>query len=160
MVPVDSAWAPPTQSIEQLRRGRHVWLWVIAGVLAFVVLCGVGIASCMNSFSHSFGSLGGPTVVKRVPIPAAACPYLRVVYVAAESAGAGWVSALDYHTTQQWRPFAVQLAPKLPVLETALLVASAHVPRPVASYFTDALHQVVIGRPPLAASQTVDDYLG
>jgi hypothetical protein len=116
------------------------------------------MASCVNSFSHSFGTFGAPAV-KPIPIPAAACPYLLVLHVAADSAGVGWVKALDYDTTKQWRPFAVQLAPKLGVLETALLVASVHVPRPVAADFTDALHQVVIGRPPLAASSDVDAYL-
>jgi hypothetical protein len=154
----ESPWTPPTESIE--RRGHRVWPW-IAGVLAFVILCGFGIASCVNfvnSLSHSFGTLGAP-IVKPIPIPAAACPYLLVLHVAADSAGVGWVKALDYNTTRQWRPFAVQLAPKLAVLETALLVASVHVPRPVASDFTDALHQVAIGRPPLAASPDVGTYL-
>jgi hypothetical protein len=130
-------------------------LW-IARVLAFVVPCGFGIASCMNSLSLNFESLGAPTG-KPIPIPPAACPYLVVVHVAAENAGIGWIDALGDNTPKHWRPFAVQLAPQLAVLETTLLVvASVHVPRLVASDFTDALHQVVIGRPPLATSLTVD----
>jgi hypothetical protein len=103
-------------------------------------------------------SLGTPTV-KPIPIPAASCPYLQVLNAVEESAGAGWLDALDYNTPDQWRPFAAQLAPKLSVLETTLLVASAHVPRPVASDFADALHQVVLGRPPLATSLTANAYL-
>ncbi len=38
-------------------------------------------------------------------------------------------------------------------------MASAHVPRPVASDFADALHQVVLGRAPLATSRTANAYL-
>ena len=146
---MDHAW-PPTQSIEQVRRTRRVWIWIISGLLACVVLCGVGIASCMNSLSSS---------VNPIQIPAASCPYLRVLNAVEESAGAGWPDALEDNTTYQWRPFAMQLAPKLAVLETTLLVVSVHVPRPVASHLTDALHQVVIGRPPLATSPNVNTYL-
>ena len=153
----ESPWTPPTESIE--RRSRRVWFWIaiwIAGILAFIVLCGVGIASCTRSLNFNFALT--PTV-KPIPIPAASCPYLRVLNAVEESAGAGWINALDYNTTDQWRPFAAQLAPKLAVLETTLLVASAHVPRPVASDFADALHQVVLGRPPLAISRTANAYL-
>jgi hypothetical protein len=154
-----SPWSPPRESIE--RRGRHAWYWIvfwIAGILAFILLCGIGIASCMRSLS-SLGNFGATPTVKPISIPATSCPYLRVLNAVEESAGAGWINALDYNTTDQWRPFAAQLAPKLAVLETTLLVASAHVPRPVASDFADALHQVVLGRPALAASLTVNDYL-
>jgi len=148
------------------RRGKYgvaafVSLWV-AGLLAFVVLCGIGIASCVNGLSDSFASLGdwhlSPSV-KPIPIPAASCPYLRVLNDVETSAGVGWLTALNYNTPQQWQPFAKRLAPKLAVLETTLLVASVHVPRPVASEFADALHQVVIGRPPLTASLTATAYL-
>jgi len=128
----------------------------IGGILAFVVLCGFGVASCVNSLNFNFSVTSS---VKPIPIPAASCPYLRVLNSVEESAGEGWLTALGYNTPQQWRPFAAQLAPKLAVLETALLVASAHVPRPVASDFTDALHQVAIGRPPLATSLTEDAYV-
>jgi hypothetical protein len=110
----------------------------------------------MRSLNFNFALT--PTV-KPIPIPAASCPYLRVLNTVEESAGANWFNALDYKTPQQWRPFAAQLAPKLAVLETTLLVASAHVPRPVASDFADALHQVVLGRPPLATSRTANAYL-
>jgi hypothetical protein len=139
------------------RQDRRV-AYGIAAVL--VILFGVGIASCMNALNN-FGdfrfSLFGN--VKPIPIPAASCPYLRVLNAVEESTGEGWIGALGYNTPAEWRPFAAQLAPKLAVLETTLLVASAHVPRPVALDFTDALHQVVIGRPPLATSLTENAYV-
>jgi len=128
----------------------------IAAVM--VILFGIGVASCMNGLNH-FGNIGATPTVKPIPIPGASCPYLRVLNAVEGSAGENWGNALDYHTRRQWRPFAVQLEPKLALLEATLLVAGVHVPRPVASDFTDALHHVVIGRPPLAASLTVDAYL-
>jgi hypothetical protein len=154
-----NVWTPPTASKDRGKSGVAVIasLW-IAGVLAFLVLCGVGVASCVDRINDGFANLGEPAV-KPILIPRAACPYLLVVHAAAENAGAGWIEALGGRTPQQWRPFAVQLAPKLVVLENTLLVASVHVPRPVAADLADAFHQVVIGRPPLATSLTVDAYL-
>jgi hypothetical protein len=152
-------------SVRSPKRGKSgvavvASLW-ISGVLAFVVVCGIGISSCMNAINFGNFSLPplGMSDVKPIPIPATACPYLRVLNAVEESAGVGWIKALGYNTPQTWRPFAAQLAPKLAVLETTLLVASAHVRGPVASDFADALHQVAIGRPSLATSLTEDAYV-
>ena len=110
----------------------------------------------MNSINLNF-DIGGPAV-KPIPIPATACPYLRVVHVAASSAGVDWFTALGYNTAKQWQPFALQLEPKLTVLETSLVASIPHVPRPVARDFEDTAHQIVIGRAP-TASRNVNEYL-
>jgi hypothetical protein len=129
--------------------------WV-AGVIGFVTLLGFGVASCMNSINFNF-DLGGPAV-KPIPIPATACPYLRVVHVAASAAGVDWFTALGYGAAKQWQPFARQLEPKLTVLESSLVASIPHVPHPVARDFEDTAHQIVIGHSP-TASRNVNDYL-
>ena len=145
-----------TRSPKSRTSAAIVVAW-IAGVLAFVTLCGFGIASCMSSINFNL-DFGAPAV-KPIPIPATACPYLRVVHVAASSAGAGWATALGYSNAKQWRPFARQLEPKLAILESSLVASIPHVPRPVAWDFEDTAHQIVIGRSP-SAFATTWDYIG
>ena len=117
-----------------------------AGVAAVVF----GVMSVDHSL-NSVGSLG--TTVKQIPIPAADCPYLQVVHVAAESAGAHWGDIIE--GKRPWEPFAVQLAPKLANFESALRLATPHVPPLVATDLRKTLHQVAIGR---AVSPSASSY--
>src|SRR5438128_11036214 len=91
---------------------------IVAGVL---LLFAVLIASCVVAIGHGFRNLGAP--VKPIPIPAASCPYLRAVQTTADRAGEGWGDVMFTSDRKTWRPFAVQLRPKLATFELALRLA-------------------------------------
>src|SRR5207249_4939608 len=99
---------------------------IVAGVL---LLFAVLIASCVVAIGHGFRNFA-PLKPIPIPIPAASCPYLRAVQTTAYRAGEGWGDVMFTSDRKTWRPFAVQLRPKLATFELALRVAIPHVPKP------------------------------
>jgi len=108
------------------------------------------------AFHHGFRG-GAP--VKTMAIPAASCPYLRAVQATADRAGEGWGDVSFTSDRKTWRPFAVQLRPKLATFELALRVAIPHVPKPVASQLGSTLRAVKLGRAKLDQSKSALAYL-
>ena len=130
-----------------------------AAGLALFVGFGIAMAACAHSVSELSGLLQfpAPAAVPPVPIPQTACPYLRLVAVAAENAGAAWHDAFQPSTG--WKRFAGKLSVPLTALDTALATAAPHVPDPVARDLVAVQHDVHIGRAQLRAATSVNDYL-
>jgi hypothetical protein len=137
---------------------RNFAIILVSVVVVGALVAGLGFAiASFDPFAGLKSSGTGPTV-KPIPIPAGACPYLRLVNGAANDAN-HWDVALNAGTVKAWRAFATRTAPTLVALQTSLFFAIPHVPRPVALKLQGALQQVVIGRPPLLKSTSVFDYL-
>lgn len=92
------------------------------------------------------------TVLKPVPVPASACPYLRRVHDTAGSAGqAQWQvdSLTDFHA---------QLGPNLVAFESALRAALPRVPVKVATSLREVLVHVSVGVRQLDTSRSAAEY--
>jgi hypothetical protein len=133
-------------------------------VVAIGVVVGFGIAfaACADTASHLFDGLGGsfssPGDVKPVPIPATACPYLRLVSASATDAGTPWHDALQEHG--DWNLLKLRLTAPLASLDNALGTAIPQVPDVVAQDLRETRRDVQIGRAELLAASSVSDYLG
>jgi hypothetical protein len=131
-------------------------LAIIGVVGALVAALGFAVAS-FDPFGGS-GLFAPAPVVKPIPIPKSACPYLRVVNAAASDAN-HWDVGLNADDVKSWRAFGKRLAPTLVSLQSSLQLAIPHVPGPVATQLKATLHQVVIGRPPLLTTTSFTDYI-
>jgi hypothetical protein len=134
---------------------------IILGIVVVVGALVAGLGFAAASFDPFGGSgLFGPPqgALKPIPIPASACPFLRVVSATANDAN-HWDVGLNADDLKSWQAFGTQLAPTLASLETSLVVAIPHVPSPVASQLSATLRQVVIGRPKLLSTRSFSDYV-
>jgi hypothetical protein len=141
---------------DHVGRDFAIILASIGVVGALVAALGFAVAS-FDPLGGS-GLLASPPVVKPIPIPASACPYLRVVNAAASEAN-HWDVGLNADDVKSWRAFGKRLAPTLVSLESSLQLAIPHVPGPVATQLKATLHQVVIGRPKLQSTTSFTDYI-
>lgn len=149
--------APTSERDRIARRSGVVFvLSVSAAGLALFVGFGVVMAACANSVSDVL-QLPAPEAVRPIPIPQTACPYLQVVAVAAEKAGAPWHGALE--PTADWKQFSGQLSAPLTALDIALAAAVPHVPDLVARDLRAVRHDVQVGRVELLAATSVNEYL-
>jgi hypothetical protein len=131
-------------------------LSVSAAGLALFVGFVVPMAACAHSVSDLL-QLPAPEAVRPIPIPQTACPYLQLVAVAAENAGAPWHYA--FQPSPDWKHFAAELSAPLTALDIALAAAVPHVPDPLAKDLVAVRHDVHVGRVELSASTSVNDYL-
>jgi hypothetical protein len=124
---------------------------------AVVILVGFGLAAaaCSDAFNDLTESGSSP---KPIPIPQAACPYLRLVSVAAANAGAPWSQVFDSNPPS-WAQFSSQLRGPLGALDIALGDAIPHVPVPVANDLSTVRLRVENGRRELEIQTSVTDYL-
>ncbi|TML19345.1 MAG: hypothetical protein E6G39_01745 [Actinobacteria bacterium] len=152
--------APTSERDRVAQRSGVVFvLAVTAAGLALFAGFGIAMAACAHSVSDLSGLLQfpAPDAVRPVPIPKTACPYLRLVAVAATNAGAPWHDAFQPST--DWKHFAGELSAPLAALDVALAAAVPHVPDPVARDLVAVQHDVHVGRAELLTSTSVNDYL-
>jgi hypothetical protein len=149
--------APTSERDRIARRSGVVFVLSVSTVgLALLVGFGVVMAACAHSVSDLL-QLPAPEAVRPIPIPHSACPYLQVVAVAAEKAGAPWHGALE--PSADWKRFTAQLSAPLTALDIALADAVPHVPGLVAQDLRAVRHDVQVGRVELLVATSVNDYL-
>ena len=145
----------PDPDTRQRHTRRNVAIFggvIVALLVAGAVTVGVALASI------DVGDIGRRSPTKAIPIPATACPYLRVVSVAASDAN-HWDQGIATGDVKSWRAFAKRTAPTLAALDHSLRLAIPHVPKPVATQLRWTLLNVVKGRPALLGSESYIDYL-
>ncbi len=129
------------------------------------MLVGFGLmfSACGHAFSDATSGLNlfpDDQIVppsRTIPIPPAACPYLRLVSAAANDAAKPWGRAFE--PSANWDHFAAALSEPLARLGAALGAAIAHVPPSVARDLTEARRNVEVGRVQLVKTRSIRDYL-
>jgi len=141
-----------------------VFLAAVGGI-GVAMLAGFGLmfSACGHAFSDATSGFNffpdeKDTPSRAIPIPPAACPYLRLVSAAATDAAEPWRLGLDPST--KWDRFATELSEPLARLDAALGAAITRVPPAVAHDLIEARRNVEVGRVQLLATTSVHDYLG
>ena len=149
--------APTSERDQIARRSGVVFVLSVSAVgLALFVGFVVPMAACAHTVSDILQGTA-PEVVRPIPIPQTACPYLDLVAVAATNAGAPWHDA--FQPSPDWNHFAAELTAPLAALDIALAAAVPHVPDPLARDLVAVRQDVQVGRAELSASTSVSDYL-
>ena len=143
------------------RAGVSITLIGLAALFGLMIVGIVAAAAALAAFNINVdlsGLKNNPFAsdVHPIPVPRAACPYLRLVSVAAANAAAPW--SAEFQRAPDWEQFSTRISPSLASFDDALGGAVPHVPPPVAHDLLEVRRQVEIGRAALPTAHSVDDY--
>jgi hypothetical protein len=130
----------------------------VASVVAVVVACTVAVSSFVDDLFEGFAV--ARDTVEPVPVPAEACPYLKMVRVTSEAAAAPWLDALPNAPSDPvaWNAFSARLSTALALFDATLHNAAAHVPEPIADDLRFVEARVVMGRAALPLAHSYAEY--
>jgi hypothetical protein len=131
-------------------------LVLVAGFGFLLVRSGHAVAQAGNDIMSGYEMHFDEHPEPPIPIPPAACPYLRLVATAADHASAPWLQTFTHEP--EWTQFSHDLSAPLAELDAALGAAIPHLPAPIAQDFGSARAGVAIGRAQLLAAHTLREY--
>jgi hypothetical protein len=151
--------APPTRGPSDIVK---IVVGVVGGVVGLLaVFYGVAVAAAVIAM-HNIGTVGNREHLEPVPIAAAACPYVRVMHVAAtnfQDAYPGLGTNASTLDAARWPTTRGQLASTAATFEHAIEVSRRHFPAPVRAQLATTLHEIHAGRIQLVHARDPNDVI-